>query len=86
MMYKKITVDGTITEAKKMTLEEMQDFIGGYIQYVPKSMKQGHFNIICNEEGLNLGLPTNKLYPMFVGNIILEEKSKRANKAERDVR
>jgi len=47
-----------------MTLSEMQEFVGGYIEYVG--------NIICNEEGIRLQLPRNKEYPIFLGNIIIQ--------------
>lgn len=80
MIYKKVAVDGTITEVSNMSLKEKQEFVGGYIEYAPKHLKFGHRNIICNEEGLLQGLLPNKLYPAFVGNIIIEETKKRGLK------
>lgn len=49
-----------------MTLHEMQDFVGGYIELVQ--------NIFCNEDGLRLGLPQNEKYPHLVGNVIVWER------------
>jgi hypothetical protein len=70
----KVDVEGNITESKKMNLKEMQNWVGGYIQYVPNSLKLGNLNIICNEGGIRLQLPKNKMYPMFLGNIIVEQR------------
>lgn len=68
MRYKLVTVEGKISQKDKMSLEDMQKFVGGYIEYSD--------NIICNEEGLLLGLPKNKVYNRFVGNVIIEERGK----------
>ena len=66
LKYTKITFDGTIVETDdNLTLPEMQQFVGGYIEYVG--------NVICNEDGLMLKLPTNVKYPKYVGNIIVRE-------------
>lgn len=56
----KIATDGTITEikpknGKKLTLEEMQEVVGGLIERV--QTKVG--DMYCNEEGLLHGLPWN---------------------------
>lgn len=59
-----ITSDGVITYKDKMTLEEMQAFVGGYIEL--------YRGVYCNEDGLRLQLPRNKVLPQFVGNIIQE--------------
>lgn len=63
--FKLITHDGKITKGKDLTLKEMQDFVGGYIENVG--------NVICNEDGKMLNLPINKIDPRFVGNIIIRE-------------
>ncbi len=63
--YKKVTVDGTIIEVKFMNLKDMQTFVGGYIEIV------GQF--IVNEDGKMLNLPRNKMFPQFVGNVIIGE-------------
>ena len=65
-MYKLITYNGEISERKRMSLKQMQDFVGGYTEYVGR--------IICNEDGLRLKLPRNVADPRFVGNVIMEVK------------
>lgn len=62
MKFIYITVDGTEVERVKPTLEDMQKFVGGYIEV--------HGNFYINEDGLVMGLEQNKAYPQFVGNII----------------
>ncbi len=77
MVIIKVAVDGTEIEVKgKLTLQQMQEWVGGYIQYAPRSMCQvrGVREIICNEEGLMSNLPRNKAYPEFVGKIIIERR------------
>ena len=64
--FKLVTSDGTITYKDKMTLKDMQKFVGGYIEY--------YGNAIMNEEGRLENLPSNKLYPLFVGNLIIDQK------------
>jgi hypothetical protein len=56
----------------KPTLEEAQQIVGGYIEYV--KVKEG--TLVVNEEGRLLGLPYNdvasKMYGgIIVGNVIL---------------
>ena len=64
MRYIFINQDGTILKEvmKEPSLKEMQEFVGGYIEY--------YQNIICNEEGLRLKLKPNVHDARFVGNII----------------
>jgi hypothetical protein len=67
LKYTKITFEGTVVETDdNLTLLEMQQFVGGYIEYVG--------NIICNEDGKSLKLPTNKISPRFLGNIIVQNR------------
>ena len=67
LKYTKITSDGTVTETDdNLKLLDMQQFVGGYIEYVG--------NIICNEDGKMLELPTNKIDPRFLGNIIVQNR------------
>lgn len=66
MRYKLITVNGEVSLKDKMSLEEMQEFVGGYIE-----LYKGFY---CNEDGLRLNLPRNTVYPEFVGNVIQEVK------------
>ena len=63
--FKLITYDGKITKGKDLTLKQMQDFVGGYIEYVG--------NVICNGDGKMLKLPKNVVDSRFVGNIIIKE-------------
>lgn len=70
--FLKVAVDGTTSSAMSMTLKEKQDWVGGYIEYAPRHLRYGFKNIICNEEGLMLGLVPNNKYPAFVGNVIVE--------------
>ncbi len=63
-MYRKVMVNGTMEDVKSLTLKEMQDFVGGYIEE--------HREFIINEDGLMLNLPRNKMFPQFVGNIIIQ--------------
>lgn len=65
--FMKLKTDGTREIAYHMTLEEMQNFVGGYIEIV--KMEDG-FVAVVNEDGLLNQLQTNELYPQFVGNII----------------
>ena len=72
-MYNCITIDGKIIKKAKMSLEDMQKFVGGYIEIVGDT--------ICNEDGLLLKLPVNKFDSRFVGNIIKKvRKAKNANR------
>lgn len=67
LKYTKITFDGTVVETDdNLTLPEMQQFVGGYIEYVG--------NVICNEDGRMLKLSTNKINPRFLGNIIIQNR------------
>ncbi len=63
-MYLKVSVDGTREEVDDLTLEEMQEFVGGYIE--------AHGEFIVNEMGLFMNLPRNKLFPQYVGNVIID--------------
>lgn len=65
-MYKLITADGKVSERKRMSLNAMQKFVGGYVEQ--------YQDVLCNEDGLRLKLPRNVIDPRFVGNIIIEGK------------
>lgn len=70
MGFTKISVDGKIIKrVSKMTLKEMQTWVGGYIEVCG--------NIICNEDGLRLNLPMNKNYPVYLGNIIIKDSNQK---------
>ena len=67
LKYTKITSDGMVVDTDdNLKLLDMQQFVGGYIEYVG--------NIICNEDGKMLNLPTNKIDPRFLGNIIIQHR------------
>lgn len=67
-------MDGEIRKLNiKPTLEIVQSLVGGLIQMVP-----GHDNVWCNEEGLMLRLPPNRLAireyrQNLVGNVVIAE-------------
>lgn len=49
-------IEITPQNGKKFSLEEAQKLVGGYVELVPlKHRKQ----LICNEEGIILGMPYN---------------------------
>lgn len=70
MKYTLITVDGVITVRQRMSLKQMQKFVGGYIELVNAEGQKFY----CNEDGLRLELSRNKLFPILLGNIIMEVK------------
>ena len=58
-VVKKLYTDGRIEEVnEKMTLEELQKFVGGFIEQVRSSVP--HRALIVNEEGFFENLPNNK--------------------------
>lgn len=64
-VVKKIYTDGRIEDCKeKMTLEQMQKFVGGYIEMVPSNV--AHRMLVVNEEGLLDQLPHNVEASKFV--------------------
>lgn len=57
-VFKKFYTDGRVEEGDwKMELEEMQKFVGGYVEMVPTTIP--HRVLIVNEEGLLENLPNN---------------------------
>jgi hypothetical protein len=57
-IVKKIYADGRTEEVnRKMTLEEMQAFVGGYIEVCPSNITRRC--LVINEEGLLIDLPVN---------------------------
>jgi hypothetical protein len=64
---KNITETKTITD-KKLTLEEMQEFVGGLIELV--YLKNGD-HLIINEEGILLELSQNHEASEIAGQMIL---------------
>lgn len=62
---------------KLLSLKQMQDAVGGYIEMYPKADERFHF--VVNEEGLLKQLPFNELaFELFgieiVGNLLLTPK------------
>ena len=52
-------------DGKKFTLKELQKMVGGYIEVYPIPSGKGY--IICNENGINQGLPPNEYVKMLFG-------------------
>jgi hypothetical protein len=69
MKYTLVNSDGKVSYRERMSLKQMQKFVGGYIELV--SIEGVKF--LCNEDGLQLKLPKNKRYPVFVGNVLILE-------------
>lgn len=64
-VVKKFYTDGRTEEGEwKMSLKDMQEFVGGYIEQVKSN--QPHRALIVNEEGLLDNLPTNSPASVFV--------------------
>lgn len=58
-VVKKIYADGNIEErADKWTLQQMQKFVGGLIEFCPTTIP--HRSLVVNEEGMLLNLPINE--------------------------
>lgn len=51
-------------DGNKFSLKELQEFVGGYIEFV--YLKDGRL-AVANEEGVLLGLPFNMLASMEIG-------------------
>lgn len=66
-----ITYDGKVRHRRRMTLEQKQKFVGGYIELV--TIPGFNHPFLVNEDGLLKNLPRNIIFPQFVGNIILLE-------------
>lgn len=69
-MYRKIGVDGKITKVNFMSLSEMKEYVGGCVENVD--------NLIYCRDGRELKLPRNKIFPEYLGNIIIEIKGLRS--------
>jgi hypothetical protein len=69
-----IEIDGDYTRVEELTLEQKQEIVGGYIEYV----KIGSGTMIVNEEGLLHKLPFNTYASIIAdrpicGRAIIEE-------------
>lgn len=72
-VVKKIYTDGRVEEVdQKMNLQQLQSFVGGYIEMVPS--KLSHRSLIVNEEGLLKELPHNEKATELVrpGTLVLD--------------
>lgn len=59
-VFEIIKPDGTKEDInRKMTLEEMQKAVGGYIELCPTKPGSGRRVLVVNEEGLLKDLPVN---------------------------
>ena len=57
-VVRKIYANGKVEDVdEKMTLEQVQKFVGGLIEYTDSTIP--HRSLIVNEEGLMLDLPIN---------------------------
>lgn len=74
--------DGTVQtvdlDGKKVTLQQLQEAVGGYIEAVPRTKNRAY----CNEEGLLRGLPFNTRASLrfglsLVGDVVELEKGER---------
>lgn len=68
-------VDGTIevvhpANGKHWTLKEMQDLVGGFIEFLPSIRAK----IVVNEEGLIKGLPVNEKATALYLNLLATKK------------
>ena len=67
-----------ITRTEPFTLDEMQDYVGGYVEGV-FSMPDPDWVMVINEEGYRLGLPPNRritgqLNQRVVGDVLIMQK------------
>jgi hypothetical protein len=69
-----VKADGTAkpvepANGREFTLEEMQEYVGGYIELVTvNDLNGGRMVIVLNEEGKLDGLPYNLLATLVYGN------------------
>lgn len=75
-----IRTDGSTEEINNPTLEQLQEAVGGYIEYVPirEGLIYGSNYMYCNEEGKLKGLEYNEratklidFDDVIVGNVIV---------------
>lgn len=80
MIYAHIKADGKripIEVDKPLSLERLQNLVGGYIEFVPLTLTH---DVLCvNEEGRIKGLPQNAVYPMLYGDVVVGRMLATAN-------
>jgi len=72
-----------IDNSEEMTLEEMQNAVGGYIEYA-SYVEDENYDVVVNEESILLELPFNLLaYTItgyeFYGNVLFKRKERGVN-------
>lgn len=60
-----------IESEKPLSLKKLQSIVGGPIEFATRKVGEIRVTFCINEEGLLLKLPENKLFPEFVGNVVL---------------
>jgi len=66
MIYELLTTDGelaTLGIKEDLSLDVIQDAVGGYFEYLPCSIPDGE--LLVNEEGRLLGLPVNEIASVY---------------------
>ena len=71
VIIKEVGKDFRVTEIEN-TLEGTQAVVGGYLEIVPSQLAYEKIAVICNEEGLFMGLKPNMRigHNIVVGNIL----------------
>jgi hypothetical protein len=78
MIYTLVCANGgavDIITVNRLSLEQLQGLVGGLIEftdaeYFSKDLP-ADASLCVNEEGLLLGLPMNKRFPMLAGNVVM---------------
>lgn len=71
VIIKEVGKNPIVTDIKN-ELEDIQSVVGGYLEIVPSQLAYEKIAVICNEEGLLMGLKPNMRigYNTVVGNIL----------------
>lgn len=77
-ILKKLYADGKVEAvAEVMTNEQMQQFVGGYFEFVPSKIAGNY--LMVNEDGLMLNLPENLAATELVRSDVLRAGPIRGN-------
>lgn len=82
MQYTQIKSNGEkqlISSSKPLSLEKLQELVGGYIEFATRRIGDTVCTFCINEEGLLMKLPQNKLFPEFVGDVVLGQMKHTSN-------
>lgn len=66
MIYELLTAEGVLTTLgikEDLSLDVIQDAVGGYFEYAPCTIPDGE--LLVNEEGLLLRLPVNEIASIY---------------------